>query len=559
MPQLRATRRGVRGHPSKGSREKAPVTRVDSTDADTSDAADSDEPAGSVGADGDGASAASPESEISGGTKDGRRHQWRALLVLGGLVYASIGVMALMPRSPIVPGYPPGITRYSPYTPIASLFHGSPAYLIGVFVVLTVVAFAIGFRAWRLAHEGEAVKIVFAGALLFSGLLIFTPPIISQDAYSYASYGRMVAIHDKNPYMNGPSAIPEDPASNYVGRMWWEMPSVYGPVIQAGTSGLAWLVRDLSAYIMALKLLTTLVLWAGLWLLVDIARHIDRSPTLALVVVGWNPLVIIHVAGGGHNDIFMAVALLGAFALHLRKHENLAIVALGLGAMVKFLAGVPLVLYLILRWKETEPAARLKTTAKSLALLAAMAILGYLPFWAGNQTFGALLRVGSLSSDISIPSVVGRVSAIFLHFVGLRSVTGGQMIFVARVVGGIIFAIYFVHLARTLDHDSQLPEVWGKALLVYCLTTGYLLPWYLIWAIFPLALAPESGALKIALAAGFAYSFTQLPSGYVLLTTQTRRIGEWVGLMLAPVLVLAGVAYFIYRRRRAPRIGFDRS
>lgn len=474
---------------------------------------------------------------------------WRLLILAGGIVYGAIATMALMARSPIVPQYPPEIARLSPFRRLAGLFHGSPAMLIWVFVGLTVAAFLIAFRAWRLSHNGEAVRLAFAGAILFSGLLIFTPPIISQDVYSYASYGRMLAIHQKNPYMNGPSSIPDDPTSNYVGRMWWEMPSVYGPVAQLSTAAIAFVVRDFGAYVLALKISATLTLWIGLWLLVDLGRHLGRSPTIAIVVVGWNPLVLIHIAGGGHNDIFMAVALLAALALHMRKRENLALVALGLGAMVKFLAGVPIILYLVLMWRESDPEQRVRRTAKSVALLAGMALVGYLPFWNGSETFGAAMRVGGLSSDISIPSVVGRITALIVHTAGLRFITDGQLIFAARVAGFVIFVAYFIHLARNLNEDSQLPEVWGKALLAYCLTSGYLLPWYLVWAILPLALAPESMALRVALLAGFAYSFTQLPSGYVLLTPEIRKIGEWIGLAVAPILIAGGIAYFWFWRR----------
>lgn len=480
--------------------------------------------------------------------------RWRRLIVKGCICYGAMGVIALMPKSTVVPQYPSEISGMSPYSLIARLFHGSPATLSISFLVFTAGAFFIGYRAWKLAHEGEASRLAFIGGVLFSGLLILTPPIISQDVYSYAAYGRMFAFHDVNPFVEGPIAIADDPAANYVGRMWWEMPSVYGPAIQLGTSALAWLIRDYAAYVIALKFVATVFLWIGMWLLVDLARRLGRSPTLALVVVGWNPLVIVHIAGGGHNDIFMAVALLAALLLHLRERENLAIVALGLGAMVKFLAGVPLLLYLILLWRTSPRERRAMRVVESMAILALMAVVGYLPFWDGPQTFGALLRVGALGSHIAIPTVTGKTSALLLRSIGLRAVTEEQMIIFARIVGGAVFFWYFIHLARRLRTDAQLPEVWGKVLLIYCLTTGYLQPWYLIWAILPLALVPESKALKIAITAGFVYSFTQLPGGYVLLGNETRRIAPWLALAIS---VIAVALYLFVRHRKSLKLSLE--
>lgn len=482
--------------------------------------------------------------------------RWRRLIIAGCLLYAGMGVVALMPKSTIVPQYPPDIASLSPYTFLGRFFHGSPVTLSIAFIAMTAGAFIVGYRAWRLAHLGEAARLAFIGGVLFSGLLILTPPIISQDVYSYAAYGRMFAIHEANPFIEGPVAIADDPSANYVGRMWWEMPSVYGPAIQLGTSALAWLIRDYAAYVIALKFAATIFLWIGMWFLVDLARRLGRSPTIALVVVGWNPLVVVHIAGGGHNDIFMAVALLAALSLHMRGRENLAIVALGLGSMVKFLAGVPLLLYLILIWRSTPSERRVIRVAESLGILVAMAFVGYLPFWHGPETFGALLRVGALGSHIALPTMVGKSSAFLIRAAGLRSITNTQMILVARVAGGIIFFWYFVRLARTLKTDDQLPEVWGKVLLAYCLTAGYLMPWYLVWAILPLALVPESRALKVAVIAGFVYSFTQLPGGYVLLGNETRRVGPWIGFALAPVLIAAG-AYLYMRHKRAGESSID--
>ena len=44
----------------------------------------------------------------------------------------------------------------------------------------------------------------------------------------------------------------------------------------------------------------------------------NRCPAFAVAFVGWNPLLAIDFAGGGHNDVWMMVLVLGAPALAAR-------------------------------------------------------------------------------------------------------------------------------------------------------------------------------------------------------------------------------------------------
>jgi hypothetical protein len=46
---------------------------------------------------------------------------------------------------------------------------------------------------------------------------VFSPLLLSTDAYSYWAYGRVAAVHDENPYVATPDRHPADPAVTRMG------------------------------------------------------------------------------------------------------------------------------------------------------------------------------------------------------------------------------------------------------------------------------------------------------------------------------------------------------
>ena len=46
-----------------------------------------------------------------------------------------------------------------------------------------------------------------------------------------------------------------------------------------------------------------------------LAARLARRPALAIALVGWNPLLAVHLAGGGHNDAWVGALVLAALAL----------------------------------------------------------------------------------------------------------------------------------------------------------------------------------------------------------------------------------------------------
>ena len=128
------------------------------------------------------------------------------------------------------------------------------------------------------------------------------PVLLSTDVYTYWDYARISTEHGGNPYVDVPNDYPDDPAFPLMGSHWRDTTSVYGPGFTLASEGhaavvgdspdaAAWLYRALAA--------------AAMVALVLLAARLSPQPAFAAAFVGWNPLLAVHFAGGGHNDAWM--------------------------------------------------------------------------------------------------------------------------------------------------------------------------------------------------------------------------------------------------------------
>jgi hypothetical protein len=304
------------------------------------------------------------------------------------------------------------------------------------------------------------------------------PLLLSTDAWTYWDQGRIAAVHDGNPYEDAPSRYPRDPAFPWVGSGWRDVTSVYGPgftlasepvALAAGTShdAAAWLYKGLGA---------AAVLVAG-WL----ATRLSPRPWLAAALVGWNPLLAIHFAGGGHNDAWMAVLVMAALVLAARGRRRLAGAAWALAIGGKW---IPL-LFLPLRALEARATGRRVTHLGFAAAAAVVLLLATWRYgWHWIEAFGPLARNANRETQFSIPH---RLQQLGLP----RGVALG-------LAAAAFAAAYVALLRRAATGRARL----GLAACAALLTTPYLAPWYVIWAL-PLA-AAEDDRLAQALAVGIS-------------------------------------------------------
>jgi alpha-1,6-mannosyltransferase len=338
------------------------------------------------------------------------------------------------------------------------------------------------------------------GALIVVAVLAFTcaPVLLSHDVFSYVDYARLGARHGLDPYVNAPETAPTDPAFAHV--TWTETPSAYGPLFTLATYPLAWLPIWLAVAI--LKAVAAISVLALAWVVSRLAIWRGVDPIRAAAFVALNPLVLVHVVGGAHNDgLAMLLTTLGVAALVVRREAS-AGASLIASAAIKSssLFVAPFALAATARDRMLmgrkpdyltgfRPINRLAAGAFATAL--AIGIGGYLAFgWDWLHAFGLAGENQGRTSHLSAP----------VTFARLTGVDQGAVRVVALVLFGVAVAWLLVRTWRGADWIRA--AAWaGTALL---LATSWLLPWYLIWPL-PLAAVARDRLLALVLLALTAY------------------------------------------------------
>jgi alpha-1,6-mannosyltransferase len=356
--------------------------------------------------------------------------------------------------------------------------HGAWASAWVAAVVAALVLYGVGAAAARRAGLVAVVVV----AVVVQVLPLASPLLLSKDAYLYWSQARVLIVHGGNPYSDSPARFPADPSYAYTSESWRGHTTDYAPLWElVGTAPAA--VGGTSAHRseLAYRVLAVLGVLAAVVL---VARRTRSAAATAFV--GWNPLLALHFAGGGHNDAVLAV-LLALGAVYAGRAPGGAAWA---GAT--FFKGFP-GLFVPLELARVRLRAR---QSFWLGLAAATAVLVVASF----AVFGTAW-VTTAFTGANTPSGLGGVH--WLEQAGLRYRY-------AVAVGGLVFVcVYAALLRHAWRHGRARFSLAASAL---CICAAQLRPWYAIW---PVVLA---GAEDDALAAVAAFALT----AYLLLADAVR-------------------------------------
>jgi hypothetical protein len=304
---------------------------------------------------------------------------------------------------------------------------------------------------------------VLAVAAAIQLLPAVSPLLFSRDAYSYWAYARIAAVHERNPYRAVPAAFPTDPAVRAMAHGWRGTTSVYGPLFSFVSEGT---VVAGDSRLAAAKI-WQITAAAGIVALAALAAFLSPMPAFAAALVGWNPLFAVHFGGGGHNDAWMMVLLLGALAAERRGRARLAGALWACSVAVKW---VPLALLPLRAGAAPRRTLSWPAFAGTAALLAAGAVALYGAGWLHAAV--PLVRNAGAGTRTGAPHL--------LHALGLAPAAATVL-----TLGGLGAA--YALLFRSARRGRPRLGLGAGALLC---TTPWLLPWYAIWAL-PLAAAED--------------------------------------------------------------------
>lgn len=360
----------------------------------------------------------------------------------------------------------------------------NPAWLAGpygdgfglspdAYLVLLYVAVAIWIVVVPLARGlGSRALTLVAGGLI--AIFALSPPLLSLDVFSYISYARLLTEHGLNPYEFPPAAIPADESAMRV-MDFRDAVSVYGPLFTLGSLPLGAL--GVPAALWSLKAIAALSIAGVAALTARLAQRRGVEPLGAAAFVGLNPLVLVHLVGGAHNDSLMVLLAMLGIAAALAGRPALAGAGLVAAVTVKAAAA----LYVPFAFLGSGERRRLAVgLAAAVALAAAV---GFAMFGSGVlEAVGVVGNNQETVSHWSVPGTLARVSGLNEDTVA----TGLAVLYVPFVVGLLVW------VARGADWVRGA----GWAAFGLLAASAYMAPWYLIWLL-PLAAISRDRALIV--------------------------------------------------------------
>jgi alpha-1,6-mannosyltransferase len=433
-------------------------------------------------------------------TRHPTRHPTRHLTVIGVAAAAAVVVGATRAGWGVGVSPPPG--PFGLWRPAA---HGRVwfATLAAVGVCVLAVAF---IRLYRHTVAGRVgVGAVARTAMLWCAPVLFAPPLLSLDAYSYAAQGTMVLAH-LDPYVVGPSHLGSGPLLDAVAPIWRNTPAPYGPLALA-LLRLVTVVGDgnVPAVVYLLRLVAVLAVTGAAAAAVRLADPSRRAAAVALVAA--NPLVVLHLVGGVHLDVIL-VALAAATALAVRRGWwALAALAAATAFAVK-LPGLVLVGYVLL-CRARADGFRSRQTWGTVGVVAA-ASAGYTALVPHGWGWISALNIPGL---IRHPYDPATVLGWLLHL--LTDVTGVPFGLVAAVrVGRMVTLVLGVLVVlallwRASTPGARMPALVGGALVAVALAAPVVHAWYAVWGMALIGAAAYARQWMIGLSV--ALCFTALP------------------------------------------------
>jgi len=415
--------------------------------------------------------------------------------------------------------------------------------LLGIFLVYGGLVLLM--RVWiRLAaivyrHKGAPVSKLAWILALWTVPMLLIAPVFSNDVYSYAAQGEMVTRH-LSPYHFGPWTLGAAPWVNPVDPIWHNVPAPYGPLFLMVDS---WIVR-LSGHnplttVAGLRLLEVLAVALLAWAMTVLAKSLGYDPGNAFVMCLLNPLVVLTLVGGAHNDGLMMALLVAGLALAAKRHPVWGIVVCALAASIKVPAAIGIV-YIAWTWLGPGLRVRLRLRPLAVAGILSAAVFGALTL-ASGLGFGWIYDLnapGKVMSWAAPATGLGMLLTQVCHLFGYGVATS-SMISVTRVIGLVIAATVMLWLLFNADRIGWLKAV-GLSLLVLVVLGPVVQPWYLSWGI--LVLAPLAmGRLRAWLIGLSVVSpFLGLPGGHSLLNAIVHTPMIETGLVLFVLWALLG-------------------
>ncbi len=380
--------------------------------------------------------------------------------------------------------------------------------------------------------------------------LLLSVPVFSRDTYSYLAQGALLR-DGFDPYAVGPVANPNTLLDN-VSPIWTITTAPYGPAFILIAKLVTIVVGN---HVIVGTMLLRLCMLPGLalliWATTRLAHHLGSSGSIALWICVLNPLVLIHLMGGVHNEMLMVGLMTAGIALTFEGRHTLGITLVTVGIAVKATAGIALP-FLVWVWARHLREQRGYRPFRAFVVATAMSLLVFTVVFAiltavagvGLGWLTALAGSVKIINWLSLPTAAA--NAIHWVFNGFFAVDFYSTLRITRYIGIAIIAVMLPLLwwrSRRDDRSVLTGLAWSMVVVVLFVPAA--LPWYYSW---PLAVgAPLAQSRRAVAIIGGLSTWAMVifkPDG-------SHGMYSWLHFSLATAAALA--AWYTLRRVPAAR------
>jgi hypothetical protein len=390
------------------------------------------------------------------------------------------------------------------------------------------------------ARPGVPIKSLAYMLVLWLLPLLAVAPLFSRDVFSYAAQGEMMS-HHINPYQYGPGTLGSGPYNSGVDPLWANTPAPYGPLflMLAGWSASLSLHHALfTIVLLRLQAVAGVALIA--YCIPKLARSFGADPGPAFVLAVLNPLTLLALVGGAHNDALMMGLLLAGVTAARSRHPVWGIVLCALGAAIKVPAALGIV-YIAWDWAGAGADWRGRARMAARAALITFAVFGALTL-ASGLGWGWIANLGSpgtVRSWMAPATAIGLLISGTAHIAGIGVSLAGVLT-LTRAIGLLAAAAIGIWCLR---HRERIGVLWalGMTMLMFVLLGPVVQPWYLTWGLIILAPVIAGRMLYVVLGLSMVAPFIGLTGGASLLN---QLLHTDPASMVLAVMVLWAVVIF---------------
>ncbi len=423
---------------------------------------------------------------------------------------------------------------------------------LGIMMVYLGLALLIGswFEIVRTLrrYPGTSVTSVVKIIVAWSVPVLVMPPLFSRDVYSYVAQGEMVD-RGLNPYVQDPTALGGNAALRLVDPIWRTSHAPYGPAWERLGEGIVRLAgHDEIGAVVGFRVVALIGVVLIAWGVTALARSVARDASSALALAVLNPLVLLVLLGGAHNDALMLGLLVAGCAAARRNHFLIGLVLCASAAEVKVPALIG-ALFIGWWWGGETGGWRPRLLRVAGAILITSALSAVIGLVAGLGWHW----LDGLRSPGAVVSWVDPVTAVGLSLSHLSSALGfgthaATYVQWTRGAGLVLAAVISVGLVLRSARIGPMQAL-GWSLLVFVALGPVVWPWYETWGFVFLAVIAEGWTLRLLLVLSAIACFADLPSVHFYDTTDPAlAIVGWtflVGLIIVYAVIRLVPSLFV--------------